>query len=216
MSTLAAKRTRYEKSEVAFGQIKVNSNTPDIVIGDTAVFDQIPSKEIIEARFVTDAGNELDLFVGDNATNTPVTFTVDKATTLINYVVSYIRGTGHPSAGNANSGQTGTKLALNVLSTAPAVTYPIAATKTTTTATLKGSVQPQGAATTVVFEYGTTTGYGTTVAAAQSPIVAGTTAVTPVTAAITGLTTGTTYHFRVKATNASGVTNGADQTVITD
>ena len=218
MGGKAAKRTRYGKLEVAFGSVNVNGATPDILIGDTAEFVHSPIKELIYAKFKTNAGtpNELELFVDANSVNAATDWTVGKDTTKIDYVIEYVRATGHASAGYAANGIVGYKLALNVLPSAPAVTYPLPATKTTTTATFKGSVASQGAPTTVTIEYGTTTSYGTTVTAAQSPIAAGTTTVTAVTAAVTGLTTGTTYHFRVNATNAAGTVHGTDQTVTTD
>ena len=49
----------------------------------------------------------------------------------------------------------------------------------------------------VTFEYGTTISYGNTITATQSPITGGTDI--NVSANITGLTAGATYHYRVKA-----------------
>ncbi|MHA2100630.1 MAG: T9SS type A sorting domain-containing protein [Candidatus Kariarchaeaceae archaeon] len=95
------------------------------------------------------------------------------------------------------------------LSAAPtAITNP-ASNIGDTSATLNGSVNPNNSQTTVEFEYGLTTSYGTVVTANQSPIN-GTTAVS-VSANITGLSTNTTYHFRVKATNSAGTTVASDQ-----
>lgn len=80
---------------------------------------------------------------------------------------------------------------------------------TDTTASLAAAVTPNGATTTVFFEYGPTTGYGTTVSGqaignGNSPI--------NVSANLSGLTPGTTYHYRVYATNSVGTTFGADAT----
>jgi len=99
------------------------------------------------------------------------------------------------------------------LTTAPGV--PTANTSAATSvasqsATLNGTVNPNGASTTVTFDYGTSTSYGDTVTAIQSPLT-GTTAQS-VTSGITGLTPGVTYHYRVKATNSVGTTYGFDQT----
>lgn len=80
-------------------------------------------------------------------------------------------------------------------------------------ATLKGSVNANGASTTVVFEYGTTTAYGSQVVAAQSPVSGNTD--TAVSAVLVGLSPATTYHFRVRASNSVDTTNGADQTFTT-
>lgn len=82
-----------------------------------------------------------------------------------------------------------------------------------TTATLNGIVNAAGSSTTVSFEYGTSTSYGTTVTALQSPVTG--TANTAVSAAITGLTPGLNYHFRVKAVSGGGTTYGSDLTFTT-
>jgi formylglycine-generating enzyme required for sulfatase activity len=84
---------------------------------------------------------------------------------------------------------------------------------TTSSATLNGTVNPRGASTTVVFEYGTTTAYGKQVAAAQSPLSGATSQA--VSAQATGLSEGTLYHFRVKASNSQGTVWGSDGTFTT-
>ncbi len=66
-----------------------------------------------------------------------------------------------------------------------------------TTATLKGSVNPNGQPTTCEFEYGTTTSYGKTAACEQTP-GNGISPVT-VTAVVSGLTRETGYHYRLVA-----------------
>lgn len=76
-----------------------------------------------------------------------------------------------------------------------------------TTATATGQVNPNGLATTWYVEYGTTTSYGTKTAAKSAG--SGTTSV-DVTAPLSGLTAGTTYHYRVVATNSSGTAQGSD------
>jgi hypothetical protein len=94
-----------------------------------------------------------------------------------------------------------------VAATAPTVvTGPVTAIGPTT-ATVSGSVNPNGSATTYHFEYGTSTTYGsgTTPASAGS----GTTAVA-VSGSFTGLKPGTTYHYRLDATNGVATTHGAD------
>ena len=96
--------------------------------------------------------------------------------------------------------------------TASATTGPATAVGTTV-ATLNGTVNANGSSTTVIFEYGTTVSYGTTVTADQSPVT-GTTN-TLVSKGISGLTPGTTYHFRVAATSSSGTTYGTDMTFTT-
>jgi hypothetical protein len=88
--------------------------------------------------------------------------------------------------------------------TRPTVVLADASSVTTTTATLNGSVNPNGATTTAAFDWGTDgVNFPNRVAVAQSPIAVGTSPVA-VTAALTGLTPGQTYYFRMGATNSAG------------
>jgi len=96
----------------------------------------------------------------------------------------------------------------------PAATTSAATSKSTTGATLNGTVNANNTSTTVTFEYGTTTSYGQTVTASPSSVEGMTN--TDVSASITGLTAGTSYHFRVKAVNSVGTTYGSDMTFTTE
>jgi hypothetical protein len=81
-------------------------------------------------------------------------------------------------------------------------------------ATLSGSVNPGGISPAWFrFQYGTTTSYGSTTATiAVGP---GANAVSG-TGSLSGLTPGTTYHYRIVGTNSDGATvNGADRTFTT-
>jgi hypothetical protein len=82
-------------------------------------------------------------------------------------------------------------------------------------ATVLGTVNPNGTATTYHFDYGTSTNYGSRAPAPPDPSAgSGTTAQTESTT-LTGLTPGTVYHYRIEATNASGTSYGTDQTFTT-
>ena len=82
-------------------------------------------------------------------------------------------------------------------------------------ATVSGSVNPDGQATTYHFDYGTTTAYGAQAPAPPDPSAGSGSGAQPVSANLTGLAANTIYHFRIVATNASGTTNGSDRTVKT-
>jgi Leucine-rich repeat (LRR) protein len=75
---------------------------------------------------------------------------------------------------------------------------------------LNGTVNANNNSSIVTFEYGTTTSYGSTITADESPVSG--TSDTAVSGTVTSLTSGTTYHYRVVATNSFGTTNGADMT----
>jgi hypothetical protein len=94
-------------------------------------------------------------------------------------------------------------------STKPTVTTRPVADLTPTSVTLMGTVKPNGARTTYLFQYGTTTIYG---AVTPSATAAGTAGTTTITAAVTGLAPFTTYHYRLVAQNRNGIVKGADRT----
>jgi phosphodiesterase/alkaline phosphatase D-like protein len=115
---------------------------------------------------------------------------------------------------SVNGTATDTSTSTNFTTSLPAtVTTGVASPVTTTTATLNGTVNAENNSTTVTFEYGLTTSYGTTVTADQSPVTG--TSDTAVSKGITGLTPNTTYHFRVVGVNALGTSNGDDMTFFT-
>lgn len=74
-------------------------------------------------------------------------------------------------------------------------------------ATLNGDSNPQGFATNVWFQYGTSTAYGSSTG--QQGIGSGSTD-TAFSAAISGLAASTTYHFRAVAQSTAGTTYGTD------
>ncbi len=81
----------------------------------------------------------------------------------------------------------------------------------TFSATLNGSLDPHGLTTTVSFQYGTTTSYGSTTAMQTQT---GNT-YRNISANISGLMASTTYHFRIVATNSGGTRMGGDRTFTT-
>jgi|GEM_PF-1020485 len=94
----------------------------------------------------------------------------------------------------------------------PAVTTGAATGVQASSAGVQGTVNPNGAATTWHFEYGTTTAYGQQTA---DQVTGADTTPLPVSAALTGLTPGATYHYRLDGTNANGSGTGADATFTT-
>ena len=94
----------------------------------------------------------------------------------------------------------------------PTVTTDGAAVGPDGSATLAGSVNPHGVVTSYRFEWGLDDRYGlgtapATMAVADEPL--------PLSAAITGLQPGTTYHFRLVAESTHGVSYGPDRTLAT-
>ena len=172
-----------------------------------------------------------------NANNSSITVTFEYGTTTS--YGSTIAATPSPVTGNSNTAVTATLTGLTpgqtyhyrvkavncggttygldqpvgMGCTAPSATSNLASAVGTTSATLNGTVNANNSSTTVTFEYGTTTSYGSTKTAAQSPVTGNSN--TPVSATTTGLTPGQTYHYRVIGTNCGGTSNGSDQTFTT-
>lgn len=129
-------------------------------------------------------------------------------------VLANIWGIGFESGSGAYNNYWATsRLTLVFTLPIPTVTTVAADNVNVTTATLHGTLNPNGATTTYPvsyqFQYGPTTGYGYT-----TPLVTGLTGsvTSSVAAALTGLAGSSTYHFRLVATTADGPTYGADLT----
>jgi hypothetical protein len=97
---------------------------------------------------------------------------------------------------------------------APKATSEAATGVKNTEATIHATVNPEGAETTYQFEYGPTAAYGTA-APAPAPALGTGTADLEEAKALTGLSPGATYHYRVVASNEMGTTYGADKTLTT-
>jgi hypothetical protein len=87
---------------------------------------------------------------------------------------------------------------------------------TETTAVMNGTINSFGAATTYHFEYGTSAAYGSRAPTGVDATAGNARTPRRVSRKLTGLTPGTTYHFRLVATNAAGTVEGLDQTFTTD
>lgn len=80
---------------------------------------------------------------------------------------------------------------------------------TTTTGTLKGTVNPEGSSTSYHFDYGTTNSYGSGTAEQGAGEL---TSNVPAYGSMQGLQPDTTYHYRLVATNTGGVSVSTDKT----
>src|SRR6202007_2937759 len=89
----------------------------------------------------------------------------------------------------------------------PVVTTNPATNVTSSSATLNGSLDPHGLTTSVHFQYGTTTSYGST-----TPVQSHTAnTYLNISANISGLSASHVYHFRMVATNSAGTRSGSDR-----
>jgi hypothetical protein len=121
----------------------------------------------------------------------------------------HFRAVGTNLGGTVN----GADLTFTTLAEPPVVVTNVATNIQPASAQLNGTVTARNSATTVTFEYGLTTSYGSNITATPATVNGNT--ATPVSANISGLTANTTYHFRCVGVNAAGTTNGADQSFLT-
>ena len=94
----------------------------------------------------------------------------------------------------------------------PAVTTGAATAVSFASATVAGSVNPEGVPTTYYFQYGTTLAYGTKTAVQSAASGTSTQAVNGV---LSGLSAATAYHYRLVASSAGGTVVGSDATFTT-
>ena len=139
--------------------------------------------------------------------NTP-TSVLANLTGLQPLTTYHFRVTGTNSAGTSN----GNDLTFTTLSAAPTVVTTAASNISGSNAQLNGTVNANTFSTTVSFDYGLTIAYGSNVAGTPSPVTGN--IPVSVSATISGLTTGLTYHFRCTGTNSSGTTYGNDMTFV--
>ncbi len=217
----------------------IAENNGGISRGENMTFKTDP----LPPTVTTQAANSIDQIsatlnglINANETSTTVTFEYGATTsygTTIDAAPNTVNGTSETSVSvdissldsdteynfrvvAVNSG--GTSYGDNMTFTTDAIPVPSVTTNEAssveqTTATLNGLVNAYGNSSTVSFEYGTDTNYGTIVTSDQSPVTSSTN--TAVSKAISSLTENTTYHYRVFATNAGGRTNGEDKTFTT-
>lgn len=85
------KSSRYEKMQVTFGVIQA----ADYAVGDTIIFSDVPSADVVRATIVAHAVSPVTLEVlpGTDLTSA-LPLVVGGSAVKISYIIEYIRGTG--------------------------------------------------------------------------------------------------------------------------
>ena len=140
--------------------------------------------------------------IGDALSAEPVVQPVGGCTAGTMY---YVRVCGTNTKGTTKS--TIASFTTSSLGAAPTVDTLAASSVAATSAALNGNVTPNGLATTAWFEWGTNPTLASYASTPVQSLGSGTTSQL-VSAALSGLSTGTTYYCRVAASNSSGTSKG--------
>lgn len=159
--------------------------------------------------------------LGTNATASPGTINAGSGSTNLSASISgltcntsYYFRTSATSPGGTTTGSNRSFTTANCPYPTPIATSNMPTNVSATSAMLNGVVNDNGAVTTVTFEYGLTSCYGSSIAATPGTISAGAGATT-ILASIglspdPPLACNTLYHYRVRAVSAAGTTTGND------
>ncbi len=195
----------------SFGSVQINTNSTDAVYSVSGI--NLTDNITITAP----TGFTISTTSGGTYTSS---LTLTKSGSTVSATPVYVRFS--PTAMNSysgtitnvSSGATTQTVAVNGLGgDVPTASTSAATSLTINGALLNGSVTANNASTTVTFEYGLTTSYGSAVAASQSPVTG--TSATVVSGSVSGLASGTEYHFRTKAVSPLGTVYGSDMTFTT-
>lgn len=105
------KSSRYEKLQVSYGAIPAASYT----LGDTIVFSDVPSRDIIRATVVAHTATPvtLEVFPATDVTSAMTLNLPDNATKpKLSYIIEYVRGTGRVGPDAYSSDEYGSGQAL--------------------------------------------------------------------------------------------------------
>ncbi|MBK7958375.1 MAG: hypothetical protein IPK03_09800 [Bacteroidetes bacterium] len=201
---LGANGTIYSFGYNAFGQL-----------GDNTLTNRLTPFRALKGAYIGTT------FIGDNAANPIVSISGNTYRSIAIARDGFVFGFGQNTVGQLGDNTLVNKSIpvqmlgvalmgnLNVLtaSLAPKSQTAIATRITYTSANINGIVNANNLNTTVSFEYGLTTAYGTTIAV---PGLRTGDKDTFISTRISGLIPHRVYHFRIKSTNADGTNNGRD------
>lgn len=200
--------TTLGNAPAATTQLATDVDTTSATLNGVVNANYLSSTVIFEYGTTADYGQTITAaqspVSGNSNTNVTAEISGLAAGTIYHYRVNSVN-----SLGTTN----GNDISFTTLGQIPTVSTLKATDIAANSAKLNGTVNTNYLSTKIIFEYGTTTTYGDTIKATQSPISGDSTY--NVSANLDGLLNGTTYHYRVIATNSLGTVYGSDETFST-
>ena len=189
----------------------VTTNAADGVTATTAILHGVVNPQDVATTYHFDYGLTTsygssaplpDASVGPGSTPQPVSQDISGLKPLTPYHFRL-------EAINAGGTTDGSDLTFVTAAVPPVVSTGAATQVTQNAATLNGTVNPEGSPASYHFDYGITTSYGSSAPVPDVSVGSGSSAKS-VTHTISGLQPGTTYHYRLVATNSGGHAYGSD------
>ena len=186
------------------------SVNPDTATLSECLFEWGPEKQVTDAFQPFPEGTPCAPGPGGITGESPVAVHADLSGLHPGTTYVYRLRVAYPSATIVNPRKDQTPLSLQT--TGPVVDGSWAQGVTFTEASLRARINPEGSATTYHFEYGETTAYGSQT---EELNVGSDSSFHAVSRFLTGLSPGTTYHYRVLATDGPVTNEGPDHTLTT-
>jgi Ca2+-binding RTX toxin-like protein len=195
---------------------KVTTTAPTNVKGTTGTLNGTVNPQGVSSTYQIEYGKTTSY--GSKVPVSPSSVGAGTANVAVSQAVSGLEpGTTYHyrvAAANQYGSTEGADQTMTTLSL-PTVTTGAASSVKANSATVGGTVNPEGSAATYQVEYGKTTSYGSKAPAKPASVGSGTSPVS-VSEGVSGLEAGTTYHYRVVATNEAGTRSGEDRTFTTE
>jgi uncharacterized protein (TIGR02145 family) len=190
--------------------ITAATNAIDITINSATIMGTVNANSLITTA-IFEFGISTSYGSTSEALQSPVSADTDGAISITTSLAGLTPGTTYHfriKTENSLGISYSDDFSFTTLGKAPTILSQTATNLQVNSAKINCSINPNYLTTNVSFEWGTTNSYGNSITTVQNP--ANGNAPVNLNADLSGLSEGTTYHFRTKATNESGTSTGED------